>query len=323
MVFAVTLLLTIAAFAVLASAEAGNAAGEAVAGAVANGAANPGRPTFDGLNPGNDTVSNDSETAVLQENPDAEIAPSETSALYDLIGIDASEPIEIIVLITLISVAPSILLMMTCYMRIIIVFGFLRNAMQTPTTPPNQVLTGLALFLTIFIMWPVFMQINEVAYVPYSNHEIALEDALKNAGDPLKDFMLKQTTNKNMTFFLELQERALYTPESAGTDNPVPADLSVTASEEGGYTMLNYREQLGFEVVVPAFMLSELSRAFQMGFMLFIPFLVMDLIISSTLMSMGMMMLPPAMISLPFKIMLFVLVDGWQMLIGSLISSYN
>ncbi|HBH94348.1 MAG TPA: flagellar biosynthetic protein FliP [Ruminococcaceae bacterium] len=238
------------------------------------------------------------------------------SALYELIGIDASEPIEVIILVTLLSVAPSFMIMLTSFTRIIIVLSFLRSAMQTNTTPPNMVLTGIALFLTLFIMWPVFSQINEEAYVPYSKGELTTSEAIAKAGEPLKTFMLKQTTNRNMKFFLDLQDITIYTEDSYGTENQVEANV-----EE--ITLENYQEQLGFQVVIPAFIISELTRAFQMGFMLFIPFLVIDLVVSSTLMSMGMMMLPPAMISLPFKILLFILVDGWQLLIGSIISSFN
>lgn len=238
------------------------------------------------------------------------------SALYDLIGIDASEPIEVMILITLLSLAPSLLVMLTSFTRIIIVLSFLRNAMQTNTTPPNMILTGIALFLTIFIMWPVFSEINETAYVPYANGEISTSEAIDRAGIPLKEFMLKQTTNGNMKFFLDLQQVTVYSQDTVDTDEPVAVNI-----EE--INLQNYQEQLGFQVVVPAFIVSELTRAFQMGFMLFIPFLIIDLVVSSTLMSMGMMMLPPAMISLPFKILLFVLVDGWQMLIGSLVTSFN
>ncbi len=244
------------------------------------------------------------------------VDPEDRSALYELIGVDASEPIEVIILITLLSIAPSLLIMLTSFTRIIIVLSFLRTAMQTNTTPPNMVLTGLALFLTAFIMWPVFTEINETAYVPYSNGEISTEEALDRAGKPLKTFMLKQTTNDNMKFFLDLQEITIYTEDSYGTEEQVEADVTEI-------TLENYSEQLGFQVVIPAFVISELARAFQMGFMLFIPFLIIDLVVSSTLMSMGMMMLPPAMISLPFKILLFVLVDGWQMLVGTLVSSFN
>jgi flagellar biosynthesis protein FliP len=358
-------------------------------------------------NPMQSNVSNDSETAVKQANPGTEIAPAESSELYKLIGVDASKPVEIVLLITIIAVAPSILLMMTCFTRIIIVFGFLRNAMQTQTTPPNQIMTGLALFLTIFIMWPTLLQVNEVAYKPYTNGELTAPQALVKASEPFKDFMLRQTSKKDMVFFLNLANRTIYenvtganganaganganganriqnspviapnlgnapvnagTPANAGANadaetapvtnganaganganaganganaganganagaNPAnPANTPATAPPKpvdlnsDGVTLENYRDQLGMEIVIPAFMISELSRAFQMGFMLFIPFLVIDIVVSSVLMSMGMMMLPPAMISLPFKIMMFVLVDGWKMLIGSIINSFN
>ena len=265
----------------------------------------------------------DTETAILGENDntaqDGDVPLddiSDNSALYDLIGIDASEPIEVIILMTLLAVAPSFMIMLTSFTRIIIVLSFLRNAMQTQSTPPNMVLTGIALFLTIFIMWPVFSEINETAYQPYANGEISTQEAIDLAGKPLKTFMLKQTSNDNMKFFLELQDYTVYTLDSVGTDEQIEADIDEI-------TLENYHEQLGFQVVIPAFIVSELTRAFQMGFMLFIPFLVIDLVVSSTLMSMGMMMLPPAMISLPFKILLFVMVDGWQVLIGSLVSSFN
>lgn len=249
-------------------------------------------------------------------NEDEPVDDLDQSALHELIGVDASEPIEVIILITLLSVAPSFMIMLTSFTRIIIVLSFLRTAMQTNTTPPNMVLTGLALFLTVFIMWPVFKEINDTAYVPYANGEISTGEAIEKAGEPLKTFMLKQTTNKNMKFFLDLQDITIYTEDTVGTDNQIAANV-----EE--ITLENYQDQLGFQVVIPAFIISELTRAFQMGFMLFLPFLVIDLVVSSTLMSMGMMMLPPAMISLPFKILLFILVDGWQMLVGSLVSSFN
>ena len=263
----------------------------------------------------------DAETEVLesaqQNGQDVTIAPDDTSALYDLIGVDASEPIEVIILITLLSVAPSLLIMLTSFTRIVIVFSFLRTAMQTQATPPNMVITGLSLFLTIFIMWPVFSEINTAAYQPYANGEITTEEAIHKAGEPLKTFMLKQTSNSSMEFFLDLSSVTIYTPETADSESPVEV------TDFGEITLENYQEQLGFEVVIPAFIVSELTRAFQMGFMLFIPFLVIDLVVSSTLMSMGMMMLPPAMISLPFKILLFVLVDGWQLLVGTLVTSFN
>lgn len=225
-----------------------------------------------------------------------------SSVIQELIGVDASQPLEIIILLTLIALAPSLLIMMTCFTRIIIVLGFLRTAMQTQSTPPNMVLTGIALFLTFFIMAPVFSEINEVAYQPYVSEQLTTEEALDAASVPLKRFMLKQTSNDDLNFFL---------------------DLSKTEEPEGGYTQEYIENDLSLTVIVPSFMISELKRAFQMGFLIFLPFLVIDLVVGSTLMSMGMMMLPPAMISMPFKILVFVLADGWNLLIGSVVASYN
>lgn len=224
------------------------------------------------------------------------------SVLEQVIGVDASRPLEIIILMTLIALLPSLLIMMTCFARIVIVLGFLRSAMQTQNTPPNMVLTGLALFLTIFIMAPVFKEINEIAYEPYVNEQIDTKEAFERASVPLRKFMLKQTSNDDLEFFVELSK------------TPIP---------EGGMTDEFKENELPFTVVVPSFMISELKRAFQMGFMIFLPFLIIDIVVGSTLMSMGMMMLPPAMISMPFKILVFVLADGWNLMIGSLVTSYN
>ena len=225
-----------------------------------------------------------------------------SSVIQELIGVDASQPLEIIILLTLIALAPSMLIMMTCFTRIVIVLGFLRTAMQTQSTPPNMVITGMALFLTFFIMAPVFSEINEVAYQPYVSEELTTEEALDAASVPLKKFMLKQTSQDDLQFFL---------------------DLSKTEEPEGGYTDEYLQNDLSLTVIVPSFMISELKHAFQMGFLIFLPFLVIDLVVGSTLMSMGMMMLPPAMISMPFKILVFVLADGWNLLIGSVVASYN
>ena len=225
-----------------------------------------------------------------------------SSVIQELIGVDASQPLEIIILLTLIALAPSMLIMMTCFTRIVIVLGFLRTAMQTQSTPPNMVITGMALFLTFFIMAPVFSEINEVAYQPYVSEELTTEEALDAASVPLKKFMLKQTSQDDLQFFL---------------------DLSKTEEPEGGYTDEYLQNDLSLTVIVPSFMVSELKRAFQMGFLIFLPFLVIDMVVGSTLMSMGMMMLPPAMISMPFKILVFVLADGWNLLIGSVVASYN
>ena len=224
------------------------------------------------------------------------------SVLQQVIGVDASQPLEIIILMTLIALLPSMLIMMTCFARIIIVLGFLRSAMQTQNTPPNMVLTGLALFLTLFIMAPVFKEINDVAYEPYANEQIDTMEAFTRASVPLKKFMLKQTANDDLEFFVELSKMEV--PEGGMTDEYKENDLSLT-------------------VIVPSFMISELKRAFQMGFMIFLPFLIIDIVVGSTLMSMGMMMLPPAMISMPFKILIFVLADGWNLMISSIVSSYN
>ncbi len=225
-----------------------------------------------------------------------------SSALQELIGVDASQPLEVILLLTILALAPSLLIMMTSFTRIIIVLSFLRSAMQTQTTPPNMVLTGMALLLTLFIMAPVFSQINDVAYQPYVNGELNTEQALEAATVPLKTFMLKQTSSDDLDFFIELGK--IEEPEGGFTEDYIKNDLSLT-------------------VIIPSFMISELKRAFQIGFLLFIPFLVIDLVVGSTLMSMGMMMLPPAMISMPFKILVFVLADGWNLIIGSIVSSYN
>ena len=226
-----------------------------------------------------------------------------SSVLQEVIGVDASQPLEIIILLTLIALAPSLLIMMTCFMRIVIVLGFLRSAMQTQNTPPNMVLTGIALFLTIFIMAPVFSEINETAYQPYVNEKITTEEALETASVPLKRFMLKQTSNDDLEFFIK---------------------LSKTEIPEGTELTDEYKQtELPLSTIIPSFIISELKRAFQMGFMIFLPFLIIDIVVGSTLMSMGMMMLPPAMISMPFKILVFVLADGWNLMIGSLVSSYN
>lgn len=274
------------------------------------------------------------ETQILTENPQDEIA--DTSLMQSVFGIDGSQSLEIILLITVLSVAPSFLVMVTSFTRIVIVFSFLRNAMQTQSIPPNSVLTGLALFLTLFIMWPTFTQINEEAYQPYSAGEITITEMAERAAKPLKTFMLKNTTNSNMQFFLDLSGKSVYDEQpqtdsaqensAAAQDEPFIEDIlgrgAVNLAETEA-PLTDYTDQLGLETVIPAFIVSELTRAFQMGFLLFIPFLVIDIVVSSTLMAMGMMMLPPSMISMPFKIMLFVLVDGWQLLVGTIVSSFN
>ena len=235
--------------------------------------------------------------------PASSVGTPGSSVLQEVIGVDASQPLEIIILLTLIALAPSILIMMTCFMRIVIVLGFLRSAMQTQNTPPNMVLTGIALFLTIFIMAPVFSEINDTAYQPYVNEKITTQEALETASVPLKRFMLKQTSNDDLEFFIK---------------------LSKTEIPEGTELTDEYKQnELPLTTIIPSFIISELKRAFQMGFMIFLPFLIIDIVVGSTLMSMGMMMLPPAMISMPFKILVFVLADGWNLMISSLVASYN
>jgi|SRR5665648_112872 len=208
-----------------------------------------------------------------------------------------SDALKILMTLTLISIAPFMLLMMTCFTRIVIVFSFLRNAIGLQQSPPNQVLIGLALFITFFIMQPVLTEINQTALQPYNNGTIQMQEFIDKASVPLKDFMLKQTRPKEIELFKGLSE------------DPNIAKLEA--------------QELPMHVVVPAFMTSELKRAFLIGFLLFIPFLIIDMIVASTLMSMGMIMLPPVMISLPFKLMLFVVVDGWGLLIKTLVMTYN
>jgi len=209
--------------------------------------------------------------------------------------------LQLLFLFALISLAPSLLIMMTCFTRIVIVFSLLRNAIGLQQTPPNQVLIGLALFLSLFIMSPTLKDINEQGLQPYIHGEITQEAALENMKRPIKQFMLKQIKEDDLNLFLDL---------SGGKYNGV--DTSDTES------LLS----LGLDVIVPSFITSELKRAFTMGFLLFIPFLIIDMIVASTLMSMGMVMLPPSMISLPFKLMLFVVVNGWSLIMEMLVKSF-
>lgn len=215
--------------------------------------------------------------------------------------IDTSNPqnvsaaIQILLMVTVLSMAPAILVMVTSFTRIIVVLSLVRNAIGIPQLPPNQVLIGLALFLTAFVMAPAIQQINEEALQPYLNGTISQDEAFNRGEAPLRAFMLKQTREGDIGLFLKLSGR-----EKPQTVDDVPT-----------------------YVLVPAFTISELKTAFQMGFVMFIPFLVIDLVISSALLSMGMMMLPPVIVSLPFKILLFVLVDGWFLIVGSLVGSFN
>lgn len=206
-----------------------------------------------------------------------------------------SNPLQIVLLLTALSVVPAVLILMTSFTRIIVVLSFVRNALGTQQLPPNQLLIGLALILTFFVMAPTWNQINTEALQPYLTKEISQTEALHKAEEPLRTFMFKQTRQKDLELFVGLARM-----ERPQTYGDIPT-----------------------YVLIPAFVISELKTAFQMGFAVFIPFLVIDMIVSSTLMSMGMMMLPPMMISLPFKILLFVLVDGWHLVVQSLVTSFK
>ena len=211
--------------------------------------------------------------------------------------------LQFIALMTVLSVAPGLLMIMTCFTRFVIVFSILRSALGLNQTPPNMVLTSMALFMTFFVMQPVFEDAWEGGLRPLLNNSITEEQAIERVGAPFKTFMFANTRPKDLTLFRDLAARADGTPEGA---TPVP----LTAEEAG------WRE------LVPAFMISELRRAFAIGFLVYLPFVAIDLIVASILMSAGMMMLPPVLISLPFKIIFFVLIDGWYMLAGSLMESY-
>jgi len=208
------------------------------------------------------------------------------------------DTLEIIILLTVMSLLPSILIMMTSFTRIIIVLSFLKNALGLQQTPPNQVMVGIALLLTLFIMSPVIDEINVDAYQPYKNEEITQQEFFTKASEPIKVFMLKQTGNSELKMFMDMSR-----------DEKLKSTKNL--------------QELPLTIIIPSFVTSELKRAFIIGFLLFIPFLIIDMIVSSILMSMGMIMLPPVMISLPFKLLLFVLVDGWSLLFKTLISTFN
>jgi flagellar biosynthetic protein FliP len=208
------------------------------------------------------------------------------------------ETLEILFLLTIIALLPSILIMMSCFTRIIIVLSFLKNALGLQQTPPNQVLIGIAIFLTLFTMSPVMEEINTTAYEPYKNEEITQEEFIDTASIPIKTWMLKQTGSNELRMFLDM-----------------------SGVEE--YNEAENIEELPLTIIIPSFITSELKRAFIIGFLLYIPFLIIDMIVASVLMSMGMMMLPPVMISMPFKILLFVVVDGWSLLFKTLITTFN
>ncbi len=211
------------------------------------------------------------------------------------ISTGSNTPVQILILLSLITVIPGALLAVTGFTRILIVLGFVRNALGTPTMPPNQILVGISLFLTLFVMAPTFHKIDNAAVKPYMAHKIDGRTAIEEAEQPLRTFMFKQTRSSDLALFVRLSHSKL--PKT--------------------------RADVPTHVLVPAFVISELKTAFQIGFLIYLPFLIIDMVVSSTLMSMGMMMLPPVLISLPFKILLFVLVDGWHLVIQSLVSSFH
>ncbi len=208
-------------------------------------------------------------------------------------AMEFSQSIKMVLMLTLLSLAPSAIIMTTSFTRILIVFGFLRQALGTQQSPPGQILAAMSLFLTIFIMAPVWQKVNRDAIQPYLAEQITQAEAWDKGVDPLRAFMVKQTGNSELALFTEL----------SGTKK-APADV-------------------GMEVMVPAFMISELKTAFQMGFLIYLPFLVIDMVVSTILMSLGMMMLPPMMVSLPIKLLFFVLADGWTVMVRSLVTSFT
>jgi len=226
---------------------------------------------------------------------DLSISPTDVSFKLSLEGGNFSKAVNVFLLMTALSLVPSIIMMMTSFLRINIVLGFFKQALGTQNVPSQRTVTALSLFLTIFIMQPVWTEIYNNAIKPFSDGQINEVTAFDKAGEPLKEFMLRQTRDSSLLLFMEM----------AGM-GPVekPSDLPMT-------------------IVIPAFMLSELKTAFQMGFLIYLPFLVIDIVVSTVLMTMGMMMLPPMMISLPFKLLLFIVVDGWELLLKSLVNSFS
>ena len=210
-------------------------------------------------------------------------------------GSAAARMIQVVLMITVMAIAPSILIMMTSFIRIIVVLSFMRSALGTQTTPPNQVLISLALFITMFVMMPVFQQAYQDGILPLVDEAITEQQAIERTAQPFRLFMLKHVRDKDLSLFINMA------PEM----------------------QIEEPSQTPYQVLIPAFMISELKRAFEIGFLIFVPFLVIDMLVASTLMAMGMMMLPPVLISLPFKLIFFVLIDGWYMLIGSLVRSFG
>ena len=225
------------------------------------------------------------------------VSASAAGTLNDIVTTlfgENTQTVDIVILLTILTLLPSIVVMMTGFTRILIVLSFMRNALGMQQTPPNQVLIGLALFLTLFVMGPVVTDVYNNAYIPFTSQEIDQEEFIERAMEPTRKFMMDQIYETDMDFFVSLSREPVEDLDS------IPNKL-----------------------VIPAFITSEIKHAFMIGFFIYVPFIVIDMVVASTLMAMGMMMLPPAMISLPFKVLLFVLVDGWQMVIGSLIKSFQ
>ena len=233
----------------------------------------------------NSPVQSQSKLSIPLEKPEATVDLNKT--------VNTSSPLQIVVLLTLLSFIPAVLVSMTCFTRVIVVFHFLRQALGTQEAPNNQILLGLTLFITLFVMSPTFTQVYNEAYKPMSDGEITQTQAIEKALVPLRAYMFKHTREKDLALFLRLSK------------SPAP----------------NTMDDVPTTALVPAYMISELKTAFQIGFVLFLPFLIIDLAVSSVLLSMGMMQLPPVVVSMPLKILLFVMVDGWYLIIGSLVKS--
>ncbi len=250
--------------------------------------------------PDSPTVTFDQPTAGQRAGEAQEPAAEGNGGLSLNIGLEGeggagnvSVTVQLVLLMTVLTLAPSLIMLMTSFTRIVIVLGFVRTAIGVPSAPSNQIVIGLALFLTFFIMGPILERTYDGALEPYLNREITSSEAIERASVPMREFMLKQTRTRDLEFFLQL-----------GRFPPTRVD------------------ELPMRVVIPAFIVSELQTAFQMGFLIFLPFLVIDVLVSSVLMSLGMMMMPPAIVSLPFKLLLFVLVDGWHLVVQSLVQSF-
>ena len=233
-------------------------------------------------------ASNFAEAAPILPSVNVEVGTANTTE-------EVASTLQVMALLTVLSIAPAILIMTTSFVRIVVVIGFLRNAMSTQNVPPNQVVLGLAMFMTFYIMSPYWSQANEEGIQPFLDGQISQEEALQKTVAPIREFMFRQTREADLALFVNLSE----------SERP------------------NTQDDVSTFVLIPAFMISELKTGFQIGFMIYVPFIVIDMIVATTLMSMGMMMLPPVMISLPFKILLFVMIDGWHLLMSSIITSFR